>query len=239
MSFEVRKNGAWTYYCLPSLEEKGIAHGFFGKVSPPERPGDEGWKQFLRAFGLRDALAMRQEHGDMFHVVTEGVRPERGDALILLERGVAGIIRTADCLPIIIADPEYPMAAIVHAGWRGTAKRIVAKVVQGMCAIGAKPERLTALLGPSIGPCCYEVGEDVREVFSGNGFPDRIFSRRDGSLFLDIRAANTALLVQEGIASIHDIGLCTYCRNDIFASYRRGEKEIRQVNFVSLSDKVY
>jgi len=108
-----------------------------------------------------------------------------------------------------------------------------------MRTLGAEQERLVALLGPSIGPCCYQVKEDVREVFSGNGFPDEIFSRRHGSLFLDIRAANAALLAKEGVHSIHDSCLCTYCRNDTFASYRRGEKEARQVNFVSLSDKVY
>jgi polyphenol oxidase len=239
MDFEFRNTGEWVYLCLPSLEEKGIRHGFFGKASPPYNPGEEGREEFLSSFALHDTCAMKQEHGDTFHVVADGVRPDRGDALILVERGVAGIIRTADCLPVIIADPEYPMAAIVHAGWRGTAKKIVSKVVQGMRSLGAEQGRLVALLGPSIGPCCYEVKEDVREVFTEKGFPEGIFSRRDGSLFLDIRAANAALLSQEGVLSIHDTCLCTYCRNDTFASFRRGEKEARQVNFVSLSDRVY
>ncbi len=180
---------------------------------------------------------MVQEHGDQIHIIRGAERPSTGDGLVLVKKGVAGIIKTADCMPVIIADPVYPMAAIVHAGWRGTAVRIAQKAVRTMLGLGAARERMIALLGPSIRSCCYKVGEDVRSVFRKEEFDDAIFNEVNGDLFLDLADANRRTLEKEGLEEIHDSGLCTH-HNESFASYRRGEFSRRQISFVSLTDGV-
>ena len=234
MTFELRHINDWSYYYLPELETKGIVHGFFTKASPSHTFIGKDRTAFLEAFSLHDLIVMDQVHGAEVHVVKNGERPEEGDGIILVERNVAAIIKTADCLPVIIAELGYPMAAIVHAGWRGTAQKITQKAVAKMVTLGARREKIVALLGPSIGTCCYEVGEEVRDIFRKEGFSESTFKRKNNSFNLDLRQANMELLATEGIDHIYDIGLCTFCRNDLFASYRRGERSIRQINFVSL-----
>ena len=140
MSFEftLRHINDWSYYYLPELEKAGIVHGFFTKASPSHTFMGNDRTAFLEAFSLQDLIVMDQVHGDEVHVVRNGERPEKGDGIILVERNVAAIIKTADCLPVIIVEPEYPMAAIVHAGWRGTAQKITQKAVAKMVALGAR-----------------------------------------------------------------------------------------------------
>lgn len=234
MNFELRHINDWSYYYLPELEEKGIVHGFFTKASPSHTFKGKDRTTFLETFSLQDLIVMDQEHGDEVHLVRNGERPERGDGIILLERNVAAIIKTADCLPVIIVASDYPMAAIVHAGWRGTAQKITQKAVVKMVELGAQRKKIVALLGPSIRVCCYEVGEEVCDAFLKEGFSEGVFKRDDTSSNLDLRKANTELLVAEGVDHIYDIGLCTFCKNDMFASYRRGERSARQISFVSL-----
>jgi len=177
MKFEIAQKGGWSYYRVPELEASGIVHGFFTRASPSLEPYGKDGRAFLDAFGLRRFIVMNQEHGDAIHVIRDGERPASGDGMIVIERGVAGVIKTADCLPVFIASPGLPMAGIVHAGWRGTAAKIARKAVQKMAELGAERESLIALMGPSIGPCCYEVKEDVSGIFRNEGFPDKIFSR--------------------------------------------------------------
>ena len=234
MIFELRRVNNWSYYYLPELEEKGILHGFFTQESPPHTFAGSDRTAFLETFSLQDLIIMDQEHGDEVHVVKNGARPEKGDGIILLERNIAAIIKTADCLPVIIVEPDYPMAAIVHAGWRGTAQKITQKAVAKMVMLGARREKIFALLGPSIRSCCYEVGEEVCQIFQKEGFSESVFKRKNNSYNLDLGEANRELLATENIDRVYDTGPCTFCRNDMFASYRRGERSIRQINFVSL-----
>ena len=108
-------------------------------------------------------------------------RPE-GDALLTDQAGILLSVRTADCLPVLLADPAHRAVAAVHAGWRGALARIVEKAVGEMRRVfGSEPARLLAVLGPCIRVCCYEVGEDVEEAFQGR-FPnaDKFFRRRTG-----------------------------------------------------------
>jgi YfiH family protein len=234
MPFELRRINDWSYYYLPRLEKEGIVQGFFTKKSPSHTfPGKER-TAFLETFSLQDLIIMDQEHGDEVHVVKNSERPVKGDGVILVERDVAAIIKTADCLPVVLVEPDYPMAAIVHAGWRGTAQKITQKAVEKMVILGARREKMFALFGPSIRSCCYEVGEEVHDIFREKGFSERVFKRENDSFNLDLRQANMELLTAESIDQVYDTGLCTFCRNDIFASYRKGERSIRQINFVSL-----
>jgi len=225
----------WSYYYLPELQERGVTHGFFTRRSPVPKLFSEPDNQFLKHFGMKDAVIMDQEHGDAVHVIEKGERPLKGDGLILVERGVAGIIKTADCLAIILIEPDYPMAAIVHAGWRGTATKIAAKAVEKMAKLGAHTDSISALFGPCIRSCCYEVGEEVYGTYREQGFSDAVFKKKDGSWYLDLARANRELLLRLGVDRIYDTGFCTFCADDMFASYRRGERTTRQINFVSLN----
>jgi hypothetical protein len=234
MPFELRHINGWSYYCLPELEEAGIVHGFFTRQSPIPPFHEGNRNNFPGAFSIRDSILMDQEHGDEIHVIKDGERPRRGDGVILVERNVAGIIKTADCLAVIVVEPDYPIAAIVHAGWRGTAQKITQKAVEKMVRLGAQRDKMTALLGPSIRSCCYEVGEDVCGIFKKEGFSEEVFKKKNGSVHLDLRQANVELLAEAGVDRIYDTGFCTCCTDGIFASYRRGERALRQINFVSL-----
>lgn len=173
-----------------------------------------------------------------------------GDALTTHDVRVLLEIRTADCLPILLVDTAGRAVAAIHAGWRGALARIVEKAVGEMRRhFGTRPEGIHAALGPCIGPCCYEVGEEVVDAFTGRfvnsakffqkardsagcAFPGMPFlsltppghARRDGSGYaLDLAAVAQDQLIAAGIKPDHieASGLCTSCNRDLFFSYRR------------------
>jgi YfiH family protein len=234
MKFELGKIADWSFFRMPELEKSGIIHGFCTGSSPSNLLHEETQQYFLDAFSLNNLVILNQEHSDEVHVISNGQKPGSGDGLIILEKNVAGIIKTADCLPVIVCDALYPMASIIHAGWRGTVKGIVRKAVLVMEQLGSRKENMVALLGPSIGPCCYEVKDDVYSIFNKDGFPEHIFSKKNNTLFLDLKQANAWVLRKGGINKIYDFDMCTYCNNDLFHSFRRGDTGKRQISFVSL-----
>ena len=234
MKFETRRVDGWSFFRLPGLEKTGIVHGFCTRSSPSNLLQEETRQHFLNAFSLNDLVVMNQEHGDHVHVVVDDARPRSGDGLIILEKRIAGIIKTADCLPIIICDAHYPMVSIVHAGWRGTEKKIAMKAIKTMEELGSKRDHLVALLGPSIGPCCYEVKDDVHAIFRSGGFPEDIFNKQNNSLFLNLKKANGWMLKSGGINKVYECDMCTYCNKPLFHSFRRGDTDSRQINFVYL-----
>lgn len=228
-----RKNG-WEYYHAPELTARGVVHGFFTRDCPSLLSDNES-RSFLDVFSLDRLVTLHQEHGDMIHTVGPADRPDTGDGILMFKPGIAGVIKTADCMSIVLADPAFPLTAIVHAGWRGTLKRITSKAVDMMAERGAARGRITALLGPSIRGCCYTVGAEVREAFLKEDFPEGIFHDRDGLTYLDLKDANTWLLTGSGVTTILDTGLCTFCSEDpLFASYRKGARNERQINFVGI-----
>jgi len=233
MKYEVKERSGWTCYFLPELEARGIDHGFFTARTPSHLMEGEERQRFLEAFGLDGLVIMSQEHGDRVHIVQKGERPAAGDGIILLEKGIAGIIKTADCEPVILVEPDFPVAAIVHAGWRGTARRIVGKAVRMLADMGVERKKIIALLGPAILPCCYEVQKDVEDVFVEEGFSPHVVQPVEGSLRLNMTAANKETLAREGEETMYDSPVCTRC-SGLFHSFRGGEKEKRQINFVSL-----
>ena len=135
----------------------------------------------MAALSAKDMVVLDQDHGDVVHVIASGERPRTGDGLVLLEPGVIGVIKTADCLPVILYAPDYPACAVVHAGWRGTALLIGRKAVAAMVRLGVEAGSIGALIGPGIGPCCYNVGEDVVAAFRAAGIGDEVFARRGGA----------------------------------------------------------
>jgi YfiH family protein len=227
----------------------GLVHGF----------GRAGWSEtdfqaFAASRDLRPVI-MRQLHSDTIQRL-DGVPAGKleGDALMTNVPGLLLVIRTADCLPVLLVDEENRAAAAVHCGWRGTEKMILEKAVTAMGeAYGSKPADILAALGPCIGSACYEVGPEVRESFLRAGFPVAVFqerghapeahvsaqsaeaSSRPGKSLLDLRAANVWLLGRLGLKNknILDSGsACTHCEPK-FLSYRRDSADPRRMyNFI-------
>lgn len=234
MEFELKTVDQWSYYHVPQIEKLGIVHGFMTKSSDALATDADEKERFRRMLGARSYVTMQQEHGNAVHIIESGERPRAGDGLVLKEKGVIGVIRTADCLPIIILEPARMTVAIVHAGWRGTAKRIVQRAVQAMLGSGGIPSKMAALIGPGIGPCCYNVGQDVVRAFTDAGFGPDVFTRKDDKTYLDLRKANREMLQRQGIRDISEVDVCTACNPDLFFSARRDGDAGRQINFVHL-----
>jgi YfiH family protein len=169
-------------------------------------------------FGQRDSVyptgivTVRQIHSDI--VIQAGSPICEGDALVSAEATVG--VRTADCVPVLLADPVTRSFAAVHAGWRGTAANIVERAVQELLTrYGARPQDIVAAVGPSIGPCCYEVGPEVAGRFGAAG---------EEHVYLDLPGVNEGQLRAAGVENIWTAGVCTFCEAGDFYSYRR-EKE--------------
>lgn len=190
-------------------------------------------------FGTRDAVfsqtgmvSLRQIHSSLLRVADRdsGCAGE-GDALITDRPGVRISVRTADCFPVLIADPNRRVVAAVHAGWRGTAARIVGHVVQKMIAeFGSKPAEIHAAIGPGIGACCYEVGAEVARQFG-----------LDRAGTIDLAHFNREQLLAASVpeTQIDTIGGCTFCDPARFHSYRRdGARAGRMISFIRVLDSV-
>lgn len=157
------------------------------------------------------------------------------DGLITDEPGVALLLRFADCVPILLYDPQRRAIGLAHAGWRGTVAGMASAVVQAMVeAFGSRPGDLVAALGPAIGLCCYEIGPEVATAVEATFGPDSGLLKAhpkskaqssklehpDGTLYFDLWAANERQLRAVGVERIEVADLCTACRGDEFFSYR-------------------
>jgi YfiH family protein len=170
---------------------------------------------------------VKQVHSNLVLLAEEpGVLGE-GDALITNRPGLAISIRTADCYPILLADPQRRAVAAIHAGWRGTAAQIVRKTLEEMATeFGTDPRAVSAAIGPGIGACCYEVGEEVARQFGV-----------EGRTHLDLASENRKQLEAAGVPpqNIEVLGVCTFCDAEHFFSYRREkEKAGRMTSFIML-----
>ena len=150
-----------------------------------------------------------------------------GDAAVTALEGVALGVQSADCVPILIADSQASAVAAIHAGWRGTAARIAEQTASRLVkTFGVDPANLTAVIGPHIGVCCYEVGDEVVEALDDPG----AFERRNEwpKPHLNLAETNRRHLVSSGIpeAQIEISSLCTRCRGDLFFSFRREGKRM-------------
>ena len=201
----------------------GLVHGFERRLGPASQETREEARRrltrFLEPFGR--LLCLKQVHGARVVAAPWEGTPE-ADAGTSTEPGWFLGVETADCLPVLMVDPARRAVAAVHAGWRGTAAGVAAAAVEALRASGSRPEDLLAALGPAIGPCCYEVGEELRDAFGPRGSE---FFRPGprGRLHLDVRAANRRQLVLAGLPPerIQDVDECTRCRPDLYHSYRR------------------
>ena len=174
-------------------------------------------------------LQAHQVHSDHVAVVTSPAITREDlqgtDAIVTTLPGLAVAARTADCIPVLLYDPVGRAVAAVHAGWKGTVQSIAAKTVRAMAeTFGTRPEDCLAGIGPSIGACCYEVGDDVagkfREAFPQ--FADEVVLEQNGTLRLDLWKANRLQLEASGLTPNHidAAGVCTACHARTFFSYR-------------------
>jgi hypothetical protein len=150
---------------------------------------------------------------------------ERCDALTTDVPGILLGVQTADCVPVILADARSGACAAVHAGWRGTAGKIVPAALERMREeYGTRAKDVRAAIGPAANVCCYEVGHEVIEIFRSR-FTDAdqlLVPTRAGHARIDLQRANHQQLTGAGVSSdrIHTAPFCTMCRNDLFFSYR-------------------
>lgn len=150
----------------------------------------------------------------------------RTDATITNLPGICLMVMVADCVPIVLFDPVKKVSAVIHAGWRGTVHFITANTIHAMVKhFGCDPADILAGIGPSIGPCCYEVGEDVRDfVTQSFGTPQGYLVKKNPSSkpHFDLWYANHKQLTDNGVnhGNIETSELCTKCHSDIFFSSR-------------------
>jgi purine-nucleoside/S-methyl-5'-thioadenosine phosphorylase / adenosine deaminase len=185
-----------------------------------------------------ELVAGRQVHGTHVHVVDEqhrglgALRIEdaipQTDALITRTPGLPLTIYTADCVPVLVYDPVEHALGLAHAGWRGTVGNIAGAVVAAMRAeFGSQPANLIVRLGPSIGPCCYEVGDEVIDAWRASGVDhctDAI-QPKDPRAHLDLWRANSLAFEAAGVLAGHveTSGICTRCHAERFFSRRAGQ----------------
>lgn len=224
----------------------------------------ENRRRFQAALGAEQMslVTLKQFHSDVVHVFdSAGADPCKGDAAITNRPGLLLAVQTADCVPILLADPKKRAIAAIHAGWRGTLARIVAKTIGAMqMHFATSPHDLLAAIGPCIGPCCYEVGTEVATQFLSQ-FADAATyfdELRTGdepnplqwlnmappghqpppkNVFLDLRKANRSQLLAAGLRpqNIDILDFCTACRPDLLFSYRKqGSRTGRQMSAIAL-----
>ena len=242
----------------------GLVHGFttrHGGVSKPpfdtanygldleEDPAaaEENLVRLGRAAGFSPARlrTVQQVHGaEVVKVGAEDGAAQtallQADVLWTDAPGVVLGVRTADCVPIILAASDGRAVAVVHSGWRGTARRAAVRAVETLKRLLAiAPRTLRAAVGPAIGPCCFEVGDEVVEALRG-AVPGPMGDwRRDGKsgrAHVDLWAANEALLRGAGLVEVEVLRSCTSCNREDFFSHRRDKGHTgRHLAFAALA----
>jgi len=222
---------------VPQLERLPfLRHGFGDLVW-----GEKDLRKLADRLGFK-SLFLKQVHSDIVHFI--GKMPQRrlwGDAAVTRLPGLLLVIKTADCLPVVLVEEKKRVIAAVHCGWKGTSQRVLERVILGMNErYGADPAAILAAFGPCIGGACYEVGEDVRRAFAESEFPASLFrpiTGRSGKYLFDLRSANRLQLLKLGVKAknIFSIDICTHC-NPNYPSYRRDRDATgRMLTFIGLS----
>ena len=235
-------------FCASTLEScDGIRHGFFTRQGGVSK-GVYG--SLNCGLGSRDDVENVRQNRSLV-AETLGVPPEHlltlyqihsatavivdkpwngtvseADALVTRTPGLAIGALTADCAPVLFCDPEARVIAAAHAGWRGALLGIVEATVASMERLGAKPERVVAVIGPTISQRAYEVGADYVERFLAEEPASSPFFMTDdgsGEPHFDLAGYVADRLARAGVGTVSDLGLCTYCDETRLFSYRRSQ----------------
>jgi YfiH family protein len=232
----------------------GVSKGRFANLNFSVNEGDtqrnvaENWNILSNAFNIPEDhfFTVNQIHGDRILIIDDTVPDSHDpgyDGIITNKPGIAIGIKTADCVPIFLVDRVKHIIGTIHAGWKGTSLNIAGKALRILVnKFASKPEDIIVTIGPSIGPCCYEVDETVWTAMEKD--PDRDFffkeSRKAERWMLDLPKANQRQILRAGISpeNVTSAGICTSCHRDTFFSHRgEGGQTGRQLNFIMLQQK--
>ena len=210
-----------------------LVHGF-GLASLTARRLKSLWPGFA-------VVATKQTHSDRVNFIDRVPDHEpMGDGLATDKTGLLLVIKTADCLPILLVDEQRRVIAALHCGWRGTAQRLAEKGVAALHErYGCEPGALLAAFGPCIGRYCYQVGEDVRTRFAEEGLPLDDFEphpQAKDKYLLDLHGANRFQLIRAGLdpGNMNFIGDCSHCEPRMSSFRREQNKAGRMLSFIGL-----
>lgn len=193
-----------------------------------------------KQFNLSRIAQLKQVHsGDV--IIVDNINAHNdlteGDALVTNLKGVGIGVRTADCVPILITDHDNSVVAAVHAGWRGTYSEIALNTVKVIeSQFGISPSKISAVIGPSIKNCCYEVGYDVASLFEDRfeNTNQYLTETSNNKYLLDLSIANKLLLENSGVTDIEVVNICTKCDNSFYSYRREGKGVSTQLSFIAI-----
>jgi hypothetical protein len=211
----------------------GVSKGPYATLNLGHTVGDdlsavrENHRRALEPLGLdpERVVSPWQVHGARVEVVGPrqlgAVLPET-DAIVTATAGVPLMMRFGDCAPVLLFDPVQRVVGMAHAGWRGVVVGVVEASIRAMTRhLGCDPSHIWAGIGPTIGPCCYEVGADVADQIAAACPGDaQVIRRVNGRIHADLPTAVEAQLRAVGVGRIEQANLCTSCRVDEFFSHR-------------------
>lgn len=241
--FEYKNSNGVGYFVSGKLKKyREIKHFFSTRIGGVSKPPydslnlgiytkddrdsvDTNFKRIFNTFGMNyDGLTyLKQSHGNRIYRVNQenykSIIESDGDALVTDTPGIAIGVFTADCVPILVYDRERNVIAAVHAGWKGTVKGILKDTIRYMTGeMGCSIENIICAIGPSIGPCCFEIKDNVANEL-------RYVNKRDDKLFGDLWEENRMQLIEIGVKeeNISLSKICTMCNKDKLYSFRRDQ----------------
>ena len=190
-------------------------------------------------FNINNLTSNIQIHSDIVNKIDENNIGQKkdGDALITNITNVPLLIFTADCVPIAITDKKSKAIGLSHAGWRGTYDLIAKKTIDEMTKnYNTNPDDLVCIIGPSIGPCCYEVSQELAEKFNTNftNSTEKLYTIEDGKYKLDLWKVNEYIIKECGVKdeNIINLKICTSCNSDKFHSYRKHNQTPKRIGTI-------
>lgn len=181
----------------------------------------------------------KQTHSDIVNIVNkEDIgKIKEGDALVTNLKNTPLLIFVADCVPIAIMDPDKEAVSLCHAGWRGTYSEIAKNAIEDMEKLyNTNPSDLVCVLGPSIGPCCYEVSKDLIEKFNTiiTNKDEKFYIIKEDKYYLDLWKVNELVLKSCGVKeeNIINLNICTSCNSDKFHSYRKHDQTTKRLGMI-------
>jgi YfiH family protein len=229
---------------LSTTRDGGVSKGVFTGLNLGAHVGDEPARVEANRARLQQEAAipgplnwLNQVHGIAVHPVSERYeRAPDADAACAHEAGLACIVMTADCLPVLFCDRAGTRVAAAHAGWRGLHAGVLEKSI---AAMGCEPAEILAWLGPAIGPAAFEVGGEVREAFvaeQAEAVAAFVPSASEGKWLADIYQLARLRLARAGVTAIYGGECCTFSDSEQFYSYRRDGQTGRMASIIWLEE---
>ncbi|ETR71895.1 MAG: hypothetical protein OMM_02140 [Candidatus Magnetoglobus multicellularis str. Araruama] len=218
----------------------GESQGNYASLNVSFNVGDDfnrvtnNLKRIVRELGLVHLQSLKQTHSCKIHVVnTSPIETMIGDALITAQPDILLLVKTADCQPVILVDPENTIVAAIHSGWRGSVQNIIGATIARMSDLGTNPKKIIAGIGPSLGPCCAEFIHFKQEL------PEYMWSYAVHPNYFDFWAISKTQLQNAGVCgnNIEISEICTRCHPALFYSYRRKKVSGRFASVIGIEKK--